>query len=132
MATIPDPSQCVIAEQIAITGDVTSQGRLQVRGRISGNVNSEDISVERSGEISGDVNARDVVVKGQVHGNITGARVSISAGGVVLGDITSEALAVEQGASFEGIAHPVPSEGRSAKEIESTIVSRAPRLPESD
>jgi len=125
-------NKCVIAEEIAIEGNVTSQGDLLVRGKITGNINSKDIAIDRGGEVSGDVNGNEVVVKGQVQGNIFGTRVSINAGGVVFGDITSEALAIERGASFVGAAHPTAPMQLSADYIRTKLVERAPKLRKSD
>ncbi len=92
----------IIGEDLAITGNVISKGEVQVDGRIQGDVHCGSLIVGEKAEVTGGIVAEDVVVRGRVMGSIRGVRVTMQASSHVEGDVFHKALAIEQGAFFEG------------------------------
>jgi len=92
----------IIGEDLAITGNVISKGEVQVDGQIQGDVHCASLIVGEKAEITGGIVAEDVVVRGRVMGSIRGVRVTMQASSHVEGDVFHKALAIEQGAFFEG------------------------------
>jgi cytoskeletal protein CcmA (bactofilin family) len=92
----------IIGEDLAIIGNVTSKGEIQVDGEIEGDVHCGSLLLGDKSQITGCVVAEDVVVRGRVVGSIRGLRVTLQAQSHVEGDIFHQSLAIEQGAYFEG------------------------------
>jgi cytoskeletal protein CcmA (bactofilin family) len=92
----------IIGEDLAIIGNVTSKGEIQVDGEIQGDVHCGSLLLGDKSQITGCVVAEDVVVRGRVVGSIRGLRVTLQAQSHVEGDIYHQSLAIEQGAYFEG------------------------------
>jgi len=92
----------IIGEDLGITGNVISKGEVQVDGQIQGDVHCASLIVGEKAEITGGIVAEDVVVRGRVMGSIRGVRVTMQASSHVEGDVFHKALAIEQGAFFEG------------------------------
>ncbi len=92
----------IITSDVQIVGTVTSEGEVQIDGRIEGDVRGAKIAIGESGEVYGNVCAEDVEVRGKVNGSIRGRKVSLASKAIVDGDITHSQLAVEAGARFDG------------------------------
>jgi cytoskeletal protein CcmA (bactofilin family) len=92
----------IIGEDLSISGNVISKGEVQVDGQIEGDVHCGSLIVGEKAEITGGIVAEDVVVRGRVMGSIRGVRVTMQASSHVEGDVFHKALAIEQGAFFEG------------------------------
>ncbi len=92
----------IIGEDLSITGNVISKGEVQVDGQIEGDVHCGSLIVGEKAEVTGGIVAEDVVVRGRVMGSIRGVRVTMQASSHVEGDVFHKALAIEQGAFFEG------------------------------
>jgi cytoskeletal protein CcmA (bactofilin family) len=103
----PDSSfRSVIGQELAINGNVTAEGPVQLDGQIEGNVHCVAITVGESGLIKGNVMADEVEVSGRVIGDIHGKKVQLHARARVKGDINHSVLTIEQGALFEGQSRP--------------------------
>ena len=92
----------IIGEDLAITGNVSSKGEVQVDGQIRGDIFCGSLLLGDKAEVEGSVVAEDVVVRGKVNGSVRGLRVTLQAQSHVEGDIHHQSLAIEQGAYFEG------------------------------
>lgn len=92
----------IIGEDLAIQGNVSSKGEIQVDGQIQGDVHCGSLLLGDKAQINGSVIAEDVVVRGKVMGSIRGLRVTLQSQSHVEGDIYHQSLAIEQGAYFEG------------------------------
>jgi cytoskeletal protein CcmA (bactofilin family) len=92
----------LIADDIAIEGNLRGEGELQVDGVIRGDVAVSRLTVGESGQIEGSVQADSVEVRGRVAGAITAKQVRLHASAHVDGDITHEQLTIDAGAFFEG------------------------------
>jgi len=109
-------SYSVIDEQLVIHGEIHTQGTVRVDGRLEGRLHRADtLVVGANGSVSGDIEAREVVVAGTIEGNIVAnVRVEIQPTGTILGDIRATALMLHEGGSING--HVVVD--RTAKPVE--------------
>jgi cytoskeletal protein CcmA (bactofilin family) len=92
----------IIGEDLTITGNVTSEGEIQVDGEIEGDIHCGSLLLGDKSQVKGGVVAEDIVVRGHMIGSIRGLRITLQAPSHVEGDIFHQSLAIEQGAYFEG------------------------------
>lgn len=92
----------VIGQDLTITGNMVSKGEIQIDGEIQGDIKSTHVIVGEQALITGSVIAEEIVIRGKVMGSIRGKRVLLQTSSHVEGDIYHQALAIEQGAFFEG------------------------------
>ena len=92
----------VIGPDLVITGNLQSNGDVEIDGEIQGDVQATRITVGDKARITGTLMAEDVVVRGTVMGAIKGARVILQAASRVEGDVYHKSLSIEEGAYFEG------------------------------
>ncbi|MBU1211098.1 MAG: polymer-forming cytoskeletal protein [Alphaproteobacteria bacterium] len=92
----------VIGPDLTITGNLSSEGQVQIDGRVEGDIRGTHIIIGERAHITGGIVAEEVVVRGHVMGSVRGKRVMLQAQSHVEGDIYHKALAIEQGAFFEG------------------------------
>jgi cytoskeletal protein CcmA (bactofilin family) len=115
----------VIGPDLIISGNLVSKGEVQVDGEVQGDIHSSYVVIGEKARITGSVIADEVVVRGQVMGSIRSKRVMLQATSHVEGDIHHSALAIEQGAFFEGKSRRSddPTAGVQRPELS------APRMP---
>ncbi len=92
----------IISNDMVITGSVTSDGEMQIDGRIDGDVTAVSLTIGQSGSITGEVKAETVIVRGGVKGAIRARKVELESGAKVEGDIVHTSLAIQANAIFEG------------------------------
>jgi cytoskeletal protein CcmA (bactofilin family) len=95
-------SLSLIGDDLTITGNIVSQGEIQVDGNIQGDIQCASLVVGEDAQIKGSVVADDVVVRGRIIGTIRGQRLSLQNSCHVEADISHKSLVIEQGAFFEG------------------------------
>lgn len=92
----------LISSDVHIVGTLSSDGEMQIDGKVDGNIRSSKVVIGGAGIISGEIVAEEVVVRGKVDGPIRGVKVKLADGARVNGDILHGSLEVETGAIFEG------------------------------
>jgi len=94
----------VIAEELSVEGDVTSDEEVVIQGTLRGRITTTDaLSVGAGGSVQADINAQSVSIAGQVTGDVTAPeRVDIQAGGRLVGDVKAARFTIADGASFKG------------------------------
>ncbi len=97
------PSRAIIDACLNIDGNLTTEGEVQVDGRINGNIRCAHLTVGREATIIGDITAEEVVVRGKVTGIIRGNRVILQDGAQVESEIFQSKLTIEEGANFKGM-----------------------------
>lgn len=95
-------SVSMIAEGLAITGDVFGDGELHLDCSVRGDVRVGKLIVGQKGRVEGSITARVVEIRGRVIGAVAAQQVRLYATALVEGDITHEQLAMETGANFQG------------------------------
>ena len=81
---------------------MTSKGEVQVDGEVQGDIHGTYVVIGEKARITGGIVAEEIVVRGHVMGSVRGKRVMLQSSSHVEGDIYHQALAIEQGAFFEG------------------------------
>ena len=94
----------VIGPSILISGKLTGDEDLTVRGRVEGELSlSRTLIVETSGVVKANVSVKNAIVSGVVVGNITATEsVELTREGRMVGDIRSPRVIIVDGASFRG------------------------------
>jgi cytoskeletal protein CcmA (bactofilin family) len=98
-------SMACIGSSLEIKGRITADEDLQIDGKVEGpvSVRGHRLTVGRSGQLTSEVNARELVVFGKVTGNVNATdRVEIKKDGGVIGDIQTTRISIEDGAIFKG------------------------------
>jgi cytoskeletal protein CcmA (bactofilin family) len=117
-------SQSFIDASLTIMGDLSSEGDVQLDGRICGNVRCAQLIVGRDAAITGSVTAEQAIVRGSITGTIRAYLVILQETARVESEITYTMLAIDDGASFEGAAH------RSADPLKEEAASPLAELQE--
>ncbi|MCA3016597.1 MAG: polymer-forming cytoskeletal protein [Myxococcaceae bacterium] len=98
------PDSTVIGPSILISGKLTGDEDLTVRGRVEGELNlSKTLIIETSGVVKANVSVRNAIVSGVVVGNVVATEsVELTREGRMVGDIRSPRVIIVDGASFRG------------------------------
>ena len=110
------PPRAVIDASVNILGCLQTDGEVQVDGQINGDVRCGHLTVGRTGAITGDITADEIVIRGKVKGAIRACRVIIQEVAHVESDIWHDKLTIEEGAYFKGCC--TPNDPKEAREPE--------------
>ncbi len=102
------PASAIIATTVTIEGNVRAEDDLQIDGHVNGNVSCARLTVGANGILSGDITAKEVVVRGTVTGTIRATRVMLLESANVVGDIFYDKMSMEEGAHFVGASNGEP------------------------
>jgi len=97
--------QSVIGRSISIKGELSGEEDLIIQGRVEGKIDlkKNNITVDKSGSIKGDIYGKSITLEGEVEGNLFGEkRIVLQPSGVVRGDMRAPAINLEEGAKFKG------------------------------
>jgi cytoskeletal protein CcmA (bactofilin family) len=116
----------VIGPSILISGKLSGDEDLTVRGRVEGELSlTRTLIVEPSGIVKANVSVRNAIVSGVVVGNITASEsVELTREGRMVGDIRSPRVIIVDGASFRGHVDMGNAEPRAAGERTERPASR--------
>jgi cytoskeletal protein CcmA (bactofilin family) len=94
----------IIASDMAVIGDLETEGVVRIEGRVRGNVKvGAQILVAQGATIEGDLHTQEAVIAGTVTGAIHASdRVELQATAVVAGDIHTARIAIVEGAKVAG------------------------------
>ena len=92
----------IISSDMRITGNITSEGEVQIDGVVDGDVRGAKVSIGASGHVAGAVSADRILVRGRVNGQIRAQLVTLTRTAQVKGDIFHDTLSMESGAKLEG------------------------------
>lgn len=92
----------IVSPDLVVSGNLKSQGDVQVDGKVLGDVEAASLTVGENGVIEGRVTARSLHVCGGITGEVNGGTVTLAASARVQGDIVHESLAIEAGAYVDG------------------------------
>lgn len=92
----------IVSEGLHVTGNLISDGDVQIDGIIEGDVKGRNLTVGSNGQVVGKIVAHEVVINGTVTGEVAAKTVMITRTANVEGDLVHEILSVEAGAVFEG------------------------------
>ena len=95
-------SKSVLAQDLRITGEISSTGSIEVLGEIEGNLTARGLVVGVEGRMTGTVSAESVEVKGRLDGKVATVTLSLRSSAEVAADVTYTNLVIESGAHIEG------------------------------
>ena len=100
-------SESVIADDLHIKGEVTTQGDVELKGTLEGEIVCRTLLIAEDAKVDGKVTAEKVVVRGTVDGQINGIRVTLAPSAKVKGELVCKALSVDEEAYFDGTSQRV-------------------------
>ena len=106
-SSLPSPAGAgysVLDANLAVRGDIETEGTLRIDGRLEGSIRRADVVVLGNGaSVVGDICAREVIVGGTVQGNVTASeRAELQPSAVVTGDIEAGAIMIHEGCAVQG------------------------------
>ncbi len=97
------PVPSIISANLKMTGDLKSDGEIQVDGKVVGNIRTKTLLIGKTANVNGKIVADSVLVYGNVNGQIKAPAVTLAKTAHVVGDILHESLSIETGAFLEGV-----------------------------
>lgn len=95
-------TKSVLAQDLRITGEISSTGTIEVLGEIEGNLTARGLVVGLEGRMTGTVSAETVEVKGRLDGRVATQSFALRATAEVAADVSYTSLVIESGALIEG------------------------------
>ena len=94
-----------------VAGTVSFDGSARINGQVDGDITAiGTLILGEAAVITARVQATSVIIAGKVRGDITATeRITMERSARVLGNLESSALAIEEGARFEGHCRTSPS-----------------------
>lgn len=92
----------IIGADVKIVGNITTEGEMQIDGRVEGDISCKTLVIGASAHIIGEVKAHTVRIHGEVSGRLAADHVTIGRTGKVTGDICHGSLEIQSGAQVEG------------------------------
>jgi cytoskeletal protein CcmA (bactofilin family) len=100
----PEPDHGQLGPGLAIEGVVRGRGDLRIEGALRGSVDLDgSLVIGPQAQVTAPLRARRVEVLGEVVGTIEADHVAVKAGGWVAGDVRAGTLAIDDGATLEGL-----------------------------
>ncbi len=96
------PPSVISADMYVLGNIISSDGLLDIDGKIDGNVRCKVATVRPNGRVKGDVTAELVHVYGEIEGLVKAKSVILYASARVQGTIMHESLSIEDGAFVDG------------------------------
>jgi cytoskeletal protein CcmA (bactofilin family) len=98
-------AQSTIGKTLLIKGEITGSESVRIEGKVEGSIALPDdrVTVGRSGRVSANIAAQDIVVLGEVLGNCNASNhLDIRCDGSIYGDVVVSRISVEEGAYLTG------------------------------
>lgn len=92
----------ILAGDLMIDGDITSEGPVDVHGTVVGSVRAAEVVIAATGRVEGVLSAHGLSVLGFVSGSVSARHVQLAKSAVVHADVLHEQIAIEAGAELEG------------------------------
>lgn len=92
----------LLGRDLIITGDIKTDGDLQIDGRLDGNLHAGNVTIGEQGAVNGKIVATTLHVRGKVTGKIDAASVELAETANVQADIVQDQLMIANGAFFDG------------------------------
>jgi len=92
----------IFGRDIIITGDIKTDGEVQIDGRLEGNVTATIVTIGEHGAVNGLIKADKVNIRGKVQGKVNAMSVELSETANVQADLTQDDLSIANGAFFDG------------------------------
>lgn len=97
-ATVPS----LLSSDLIITGDIKTDGEVQIDGRLDGNVIAGKVTIGEHGIVNGKIVSAVVLVRGKVTGKIDAMSIDLAETANVQADLVQDKLMIANGAFFDG------------------------------
>lgn len=103
----------IIGKDTSVKGRIDAEGSIRIDGKFEGEIfTSGDLIVGESGNVTANVEAKNISVAGEVRGNVTArGKLELIPTGKLYGDVRMSVLVVEDGAVFQGQCEMLSPEG---------------------
>ena len=98
----PNAAPSILGRDLVITGDIKTEGEVQIDGRLDGNIVAGTVTIGEQGAVNGKINAQTVHVRGKVSGKIDSVTVELAETANVQADLIQDQLMIANGAFFDG------------------------------
>jgi len=94
----------IIAADLRVVGELSTDGVVKVDGIVDGNITAErQVLVSKGGVVKGDVNSKEVIIGGRIEGSVRAiGRVEVQSSATVEGDIRTKRILVHEGGEVNG------------------------------
>ncbi len=92
----------LLVEDLTITGNIRSEGRLQIKGNVRGDITCRSAVIGPDSTVEGVILAESVEIHGRMNGLIYADKVRLHSKSQFEGDIYHKILSIEDGAHFVG------------------------------
>lgn len=92
----------ILGRNLIITGDIKTDGDIQIDGRLDGNLHAGSVTIGESGAVNGKLVVSHLNVRGKVTGKIDAHAVELAETANVQADIVQDSLIIANGAFFDG------------------------------
>ena len=110
-----------IGPGMTVVGKISSEGTLDVFGRVEGELHASIVRISSGGQVEGAIAAQDLTIGGRFKGTIQANRVTLTSSAVVEGEIHHRSLAIEENAWFAGVSRPEEASVSGATDSPSSI-----------
>lgn len=98
----PPAGRSLIGPDVVITGDIGSEGTVEILGRIDGKIAARTVVVGAEGRITGSISAETVDLRGQLEGQISCGALTLRSVAQVRADVNYHTISIESGAQIDG------------------------------
>jgi cytoskeletal protein CcmA (bactofilin family) len=92
---------------MSVVGKVVCVSRVQIFGRVEGDVQAAELLIGDGAQVQGNIVAQEATIRGKIKGVVRANVVRLQGKAAVEGDIFHRSLAIEENALFEGSSRRV-------------------------
>ena len=92
----------IISEGFTFEGTITSDGVLNIAGTVRGKVTAKSVLIDASGQVNGELNSEQLVIKGQLNGEVNCDDLNIGPLARVDGIISYKYIHIQRGSKVSG------------------------------
>jgi cytoskeletal protein CcmA (bactofilin family) len=99
----PVPNNLIIGEGVSFNGSIVAPGKASINGIVTGQLKADDLQIGERGNVTGDVQAREIDVHGALNDKIDcKEHILIHSTGKVSGTLVYHELEIQRGGQFAG------------------------------
>jgi cytoskeletal protein CcmA (bactofilin family) len=98
-----DRPPSLLASGLTVTGNLVSEGEIQIDGAVEGDVSGRRVALGENARVKGEIIADEVLIRGEVIGRIRALAVELARSARVKGDVWHTSLSIESGAQLDGL-----------------------------